>query len=169
MSCSPSSTRRHYHRPHGIVVWNGDFNIVLRLGTIRSRALPSFFRAPSLQVSSSSHATLSRRPRRYSAAYLPLSSLSSVPEPLTGCRRRNIRINSMAADADTKGTIQFSHAYVLKLYYISALHSPFPFRVPHHSSTSEIGLARVGPNTLIQTVGALKKRYGEEKVGPPNK
>jgi len=28
----------------------------------------------------------------------------------------------------------------------------------------EVGLARVGPNTLIQTVGALKDKYGEQKA-----
>jgi len=35
---------------------------------------------------------------------------------------------------------------------------------PADADSKEVGLARVGPNTLIQTVGALKEKYGEEKA-----
>ncbi|GAB5363578.1 hypothetical protein AAMO2058_000895700 [Amorphochlora amoebiformis] len=33
-----------------------------------------------------------------------------------------------------------------------------------NEESKEVGLARVGPNTLIQTVGALKDRYGNEEA-----
>jgi len=62
------------------------------------------------------------------------------------------------------GTIYVLQATTIPLAAATALGSSMAMGASESGDEKEVGLARVGPNTLIQTVGALKDKYGEEKA-----